>query len=200
MSLMLVALVLLAVQLFPKWDVGHGAVGWLMIGNVIGALVVIVVLLPAALWASRREQSLLRLLPGVPQGALLNRWLAGRLAGFHLSVFTLQGLMVAVISNFEVGDIFGGQALDLTLSGLVLGVPLVFTLWRNWAGAKAPAGSALGWSMLLVGGLTYTWIFWLGRPWFELAALTLLLMLPLGWWRWRVISRAPTAWPVGRLG
>ena len=49
-------------------------------------------------------------------------------------------------------------------------------------------------------GLAAAWVYWLGRPWYELAALTLLLMLPLGWWRWRVISRAPVAWPVGRLG
>ena len=203
LGLTLVALALLAVLLFPNWDMGHDIVGWLMIGIVMIGLAVTAGQLPTALWASRREQSLLRLLPGSPQGVLLNRWLAGRLAGLHLTVLTLQVLLLAVLSNFEVGDVFGGQAVELALSGLVLSVPLGFTLWRDWSGAKAPAGSAQGLlllAMLLVGGLAFAWVFWLDRPWYELAALTLPLMLPLGWWRWQVISRAPTACPVGRLG
>lgn len=54
--------------------------------------------------------------------------------------------------------------------------------------------------MAVVGGLAFAWVFWLHRPWCELAALTLLLMLPVVWWRWPVISRAPTAWPVACLG
>jgi hypothetical protein len=203
MWLMLVALALLAVQLFPNWDVGHGAVGWLMIGIVIGALVVIVVQLPAALWASRREQSLLRLLPGTPQGVQLNRWLAGRLVGVHMAVLLLQGSLMAAMSDFVDSSFFGGQAVDLALAGLVLTVPLVFTLWRSWADAKEPAGGAQGLMVvvaLAILGLAAAWVLWLDRPWFELAALTLLLTLPFAWWRWRLISRAPSAWPVGRLG
>lgn len=200
MALTWVALALMVVVLFPKWDLGHTFVGWLMLAIVMSGLGMTVGQLPTALWASRREQSLLRLLPGAPRGAHLNHWLAGRLAGVHLAVLTVQGLLLAVLSNFEVGDVVGGQALELALSGLVLSVPLGFTLWRNWAGAKAPEGSARTWPILLVGGLAYAWVFWLHRTWFELAALTLLLMLPLAWWRWRLISRAPTAWPVGRLG
>jgi hypothetical protein len=84
-----------------------------------------------------------------------------------------------------------------------VGMSLCLTHWRNWAATKAPTGSAQGLlmlAMLLVGGLAFAWVYWLHRPWYQLAAFTLLLTLPLGWWRWRVISRAPTAWPVGRLG
>jgi hypothetical protein len=195
-----VALALLVVVLFPKWDMGRTVLGLLMIGTITSGLAVTVGLLPTALWASRREQSLLRLLPGAPRGAHLNHWLAGRLAGVHLAVLTLQGMLLAVLNNFVTSDVFGGQALEMALSGLVLGMPLGFTLWRNWAGAKVPEGSARTWPIFLVGGLAYAWVFWLDRTWYELAALTLLLMLPLGWWRWSVISRAPSAWPVGRLG
>jgi hypothetical protein len=203
MGLTLMVLLLLVVQLFPDWGLGHAMVGGMMIGTVFGSLAVTLAQLPMALWASRREQSLLRLLPGVPQGAQLNRWLIGRLVGINLAVLILQGLQVAIMSLFADSNVFGGKAVALALSGLVLSVPLVLTLWRDWSGAKAPAGSAQGLlllAMLLVGGLAFAWVFWLDRPWYELAALTLLLMLPLGRSRWQVISRAPMAWPVGRLG
>jgi hypothetical protein len=203
MGVTLVVLMLLAVQLFPHWEVGQAMAGGLMLGTAFGGLAVSLVQLPAALWASRREQSLLRLLPGVPQGAQLNRWLAARLAGVHLTVLVMQGLLVLVMSGFVDSNIFGGQAGALALSALLLSVLLVFTLWRNWARAKAPAGGAQVLMMLAASaiyGLAAAWVYWLHRPWFELAALTLLLMLPLGWWRWRLISRAPTAWPMGRLG
>jgi hypothetical protein len=43
-------------------------------------------------------------------------------------------------------------------------------------------------------------VLWLERPWYELLALTLVVLASLGWWRWQRLSRWPTAWPVGRLG
>jgi hypothetical protein len=202
-GLVWVALALLVIVLFPKWNLGHTFASWLMIGAIMSGLAVTVGQLPTALWATRREQSLLRLLPGTPRGAYLNHWLARRLAGVHLAVLTVQGMLLAILNNFVTSDVFGGQAFELALSGLVVGMSLCLTHWRNWAATKAPTGDAQGMLMLamfLVGGLSAAWVLWLERPWYELAALTLLLTLPLGWWRWRVISRAPSAWPVGRLG
>jgi hypothetical protein len=155
------------------------------------------------LWASRREQTLLCLLPGVPQGARLNRWLALHLARMVLLVLALLLIVVWVLVRFANAYIHGGKYDELPLAMVVLAAPWMFLLWKNWAHARAPLGNAAGQvvlGMAVVGGLAAAWVFGLDRPWYELAALTLLLMLPLGWWRWRVISRAPVAWPVGRLG
>jgi hypothetical protein len=120
-----------------------------------------------------------------------------------MAVLTLQVLQVAVMSEFAKGDNFGGQVAELAQAALLLGLPLSFALWRDWAGVKTPAGGAQALTVVAgfaVFGMAAAWVYWIGRPWFELATLTLLLMVPLGWWRWRVISRAPSAWPVGRLG
>jgi hypothetical protein len=196
-------LMLVVVQLFPNWGTGRSMVSGLMAGIVFGGITVSLAQLPAGLWASRREQSLLRLLPGAPQGTQLNRWLALRMAGIHLAVLVLQGLLLAVMGVFASGHVFGGKAVALALSALLLSTPLVFTLWRDWANAKAPTGGAPVSTLLAsfaIFGAATTWINWLDFSRYALAALTLLVMLPLGWWRWRVIARAPIAWPVGRLG
>jgi hypothetical protein len=199
-SLVLV-LALALVAVFPDWGPRHVLAGGALIGVITSGLVAITQQLPAALWASRREQALLCLLPGVPQGARLNRWLAWRLVGTALAILALLVLVVLVLGQFANTPAFGGKASEMALSLLVLDAPLVFLLWRDWAQAQAPAGRAQGLTvMALVGTLAFAWVFWLDRTWYELAALTLLLMLPLGWWRWRVISLAPAAWPVGRLG
>jgi len=55
-------------------------------------------------------------------------------------------------------------------------------------------------AMLAAGALAAAWVLWLERPWYELLALTLLVLVPLAGWRWQRLSRWPTAWPVGRLG
>jgi hypothetical protein len=54
--------------------------------------------------------------------------------------------------------------------------------------------------MLAAGALAAAWVLCLERPWYELLALTLLVLVPLAGWRWQRLSRWPTAWPVGRLG
>jgi hypothetical protein len=204
MGLLMLVLACVLLAAFPDWKLGQ----YLALGALIGLAgsgSTAVTQLLAALWASRREQALLCLLPGAPQGARLNRWLAWRLVGTVLAIFALLLLVMLVLGRFANADTdtFGGKASELALSMLVLDAPVVFLLWRDWAHAQAPTGRGQ-WltvaAMAVVGGLAAAWVIGLGRPWFELAALTLLLMLPLGWWRWRVISRAPTAWPVGRLG
>ena len=203
LTLTLGVLMVLTVHFFPKWLLGQSLIGAVMAAFVMGGIVVSLAQLPAGLWASRREQSLLRLLPGAPQGIQLNRWLAVRLAGIHLTVLLLQGLLLAVMGEHVDSPVFAGKGVAMAWSSLLLSTPLVFTLWRDWANAKALAGGTQAFLMLaplVIFGSAATWIYWLEYPWYALAALTLLLMLPLGWWRWRVIARAPTGWPVGRLG
>jgi hypothetical protein len=202
-GLLMLVLACVLVATFPDWKLDQYIALGALFGLAGSSLTAVTQQLPAALWASRREQALLCLLPGAPQGARLSHWLAWRLAGTALANLALLLVVVLVLGPFTNTPAFGGVPREMALSMLVLDAPLVFLLWRDWAHAQAPAGRAQGLTasvMAVVGGLAFAWVFWLDRHWYELAALTLLLMLPLGWWRWRVISRAPAAWPVGRLG
>jgi hypothetical protein len=159
--------------------------------------------LPIALWASRREQALLCLLPGAPRGAKLNQWLARLLAATAMGPLVLLALVLLILGPVAHTDAFGGKNGDMALSLLVFDTPWVLLLLRDWARAPAPVGRAPGLlfvAMTLAFGLAFAGVYWLFLPWYALAALTLLVMLPLGRSRWQVISRAPTAWPVGRLG
>jgi hypothetical protein len=158
--------------------------------------------LPYALWSSRREQALLVLLPGVPQGRQLNRWLAVRFARLDIGVtLGLIGL-VAVLSSLGPPEAPFARLDDAVLGALVLGLPLALTLWRDWSRARAPSG-LLQWGVIgasvAIGTLATGWVYGLERPWYELALWTALAALPLAlglWWR---LQRLPAAWPVGRI-
>jgi hypothetical protein len=158
--------------------------------------------LPYALWSSRREQALLALLPGAPQGPQLNRWLAVRLAGLDLAV-TL-GLIGIVVSFSALASFEDRLARldDAVLAALVLGLPLALTLWRDWSRARAPSG-LLQWGVIAasvaIGVLATAWVYGYGRRWYELAVWTALVALPLALWRWRRLQHLPAAWPVGRV-
>jgi hypothetical protein len=202
MGLLMLVLACVLLAALPDWKLGQYLAFGALIG-LAGSGLTAVTHLPAALWASRREQALLCLLPRAPQGARLSHWLAWRLTGTALANMAFSMLVVQVLGRFTNSPAFGFMPSEMALSMLVLDVPMVFLLWRDWAHAQAPGGRAQGLAVLamsFVGGLAIAWVMWLHRSWYELAALTLPLMLPLGWWRWRVISRAPMAWPVGRLG
>lgn len=130
---------------------------------------------PAMLWATRREQALLRLLPGTPQGVALNRWLALQLSG-------LQALTAAPF--------------------LVLSPLAVLTLWRDWPRLGAPQGVFSTAMLPVIAGVTaaaYAWVTGSCQGAGPLALRVLPLWLALAAWRWRVLGSKPAAWPVGRL-
>lgn len=155
----------------------------------------VILALPGALWASRREQGLLMLLPGMPQGAALNRALAWRQARHCLLLWL--ALLPAVASV-----LWAGQAPPtLALLGMVL--PLGAWLWRDHARMQGPRPVTVLPPLVLclpAGALS---MFLLSRhpaalgPWaLGVLALTAALLA----WRWRVLQRLPQALPVGRLG
>jgi hypothetical protein len=201
LGLAIFLLLLLITVMIPQWQIGRGMRSGLLMGMAVQSLVV-PFQLPAVLWANRREQALLALLPGTPRGAALNRWFAGRLAALHLSVVVLQMLVITGIGRTMTLDGLELSMEHTALSGLALSPLLTLALWRDWSRAKAPAG-APQLSMFLVtmvfAVVACVWVFWLERPWYELAALTLLVMAPLACWRWRRIERLPVCWPVGRF-
>jgi hypothetical protein len=158
--------------------------------------------LPAALWASRREQALLTLLPGAPRGSHLNRWLALRLAVLDLAVVLTLMAMAWVFANLTAFEPRFVRIADAVLAALALSLPLAMSLWRDWSRARAPSG-LLQWGVVgasvAVGVLSGVWVYGLERPWQELALWTAAATVPAGAWRWRRLQRWPSAWPAGRI-
>ncbi|KQV53023.1 hypothetical protein ASC95_09640 [Pelomonas sp. Root1217] len=150
--------------------------------------------LPSMLWHSRREQALMRLLPGMPQGATLNRavaWMQLRhaLCAFALTTAGLAWLAWAAGEPALVSFAFGALPL---CTGWVLRAPTRI---------KAPTAGAtfmpvlafilMGWGMYTLNQVLHT-------PLAMLAGLSIAVSAALGAWRWRALTIAPTALPAGR--
>ncbi|MDR7270474.1 hypothetical protein J2X20_003132 [Pelomonas saccharophila] len=151
--------------------------------------------LPNMLWHSRREQALLRLLPGLPQGQALNRavaWMQLR----HVLVawaLTTAGLGLLAWAANEPGLLclaFGALPLS---TGWLLRVPARMKSPTAWA-TVVPilAFMLMGWGLYLLHRE-------LRAPLILLAVASVALSTGLGTWRWHALSAAPAALPAGRL-
>jgi len=172
--------------------VEHGRLG-IAIG--VGMMAFTAVLnLPGALWASRREQALLVLLPGMPQGAALNRALAWRMWR-HCAVLWASLLPALALLLWA-----GHEPHALAFIGTAL--PLSAWLWRDYAHMRARSPATVFVPLVLCALVGLLSIVWLSRqpaalwPW-VLGMLTLTAALLA--WRWRALARLPQALPVGRL-
>ncbi len=172
------------------------------VGIVIGlttAGLSIVFTLPKSLWVSRREQALLVLLPGMPQGRALNR----AVAVMQLRHAGIAWLATAVVTTALAWRAGNALALCVPVAALPIGV-----LWLMRAPARVGPPSA--WKDVapvfayIAAGLALM-VAVRQQPWdgFEavaaLAAASAVLSLLLGAWRWRHLAAAPTALPAGRL-
>lgn len=187
--------------LLPQWETGVALRGGVLWGLVLAALMV-GLQAAQALHASRREQALLRLLPGSPQGPALNRWLARHLTRQVVVALLTYGAVLAVVQVLFETPAGWRWSVPLLYSGLLLAPWTLLALWRDWSRAGQPAGlsqvgPALG--LLAALGLSAASIHTLGRAWWELPLLANALLLPLLVWRWRRLDHLPAAWPVGRL-
>lgn len=153
-----------------------------------------VMALPAALWHTRREQALLVLLPGLPQGAALNHALAWRQLR---QCWWTWALMLPALATV----VWAGQGLSL-LAFTAMALPMSAWLWRDASRLREPRPAAALVPMALclaAGGLS---AFLLSRwpaallPWL-LAVLVLTATLLA--WRWRRMDTLPQALPAGRL-
>lgn len=154
----------------------------------------VVLNLPGALWASRREQALLVLLPGMPRGVALNRALAWQQARHCLVLWV--GLLPAL------GLLLWAGHAPHALAFLVTALPLSAWLWRNHAHMQPARPGTAFMPMALCALLGLLSMYLLSRhpealwPWLlGMLALTAGLLV----WRWRVLLRLPQALPVGRL-
>ena len=157
----------------------------MVIGPVIG--------LSGALWGSRREQALLVLLPGMPQGAALNRALALQQMK-HFVIVCAAALPALAAMAWWVKSL-------LALTYLASALPLAALLCRDVSRLRAP-GPQVAWLYVLFVGLCLVNLL-LNRfqpalllPW---ALGMVLLTAALLVWRWRRLSQWPRALPAGRL-
>lgn len=169
--------------------------GRIGIGMGITSMAVSAVLsLPGALWQSRREQALLVLLPGMPQGAALTQAVARRQWRQCLVVW------LTLLPALAFG-IWAGLGLS-TLACVAVAVPVSAWLWRDWSRMAEPRSTSVFAPLLVsmaASGLSNAL---LGRypqallPW---AAGLVLVTAGLMTWRWRQMALLPRALPVGRL-
>lgn len=151
-----------------------------------------------AFWQTRREQALMCLLPGVPQGEALNRLLFKMLLKRHV----ITSLLLTVCTVTVIG-LFTSQWSQLGVTLVQVLPPLALLCaccgLRNYAIYKGPSaglqiltlfGSMGVYALLMLASSSG----YLGPA----ASLCLLLSAGILVWRWRVMTSAPQAWPTGR--
>jgi len=150
--------------------------------------------LPSALWASRREQALLLLLPGMPQGQALNRAVAWRQTRQLLAAWALTAALMFTLSWLS-GDWW---LACLCIVGLPMGLGW---LLRAPAALRAPTSWTAILPLLLYMGASlslYHLVKTFDLPIAPVGALGALAALAVSWWRWHTLMAAPTALPAGR--
>ncbi|SEL26629.1 hypothetical protein SAMN05216359_10710 [Roseateles sp. YR242] len=173
--------------------------------GVIGMLVNPSLSAATILFKRRREQGLLLLLPGLPRGAALNRQLARRqLTQYVLCWATGMAAVLALeaLTQFTAKD-HGGPSflIGWAFNYAALTLPLGVVQWRDWSVQRQPNNSATVLYMLAVmGGMVL--LSMLSGPLHlthvRVLALSVCLTAVLAVWRWPVVTRSASFWPVGR--
>jgi hypothetical protein len=147
------------------------------------------------LWQTRREQALLRLLPGMPQGSALNRavaWLGLRHA--------LWAALVVALLLLPLSALTGQWGL--------LWLPLTAVPWAMWsstrplAAMRMPSGLRTILPIFSYFGVAiagYLATEREGLPLVPAAVVVLVLSALWGRWRWHRLDGQPPALPAGRL-
>jgi len=150
---------------------------------------------PNMLWQSRREQALLQLLPGMPQGRALNVALA-RLQWRDF----IAGWLLTTMLLVALGAATGNQLLlCLPLAALPIAA---MTLTRRPALMRAPNAMTMvapSFIFLTLAGMLFLLARELSTPLWLLGLAVLAVSAPLLAWRWRRLVAAPAALPAGRL-
>ena len=159
----------------------------------------------AQLRRTQREQGILALLPGVPRGPRLNRWLAWQMSASFLvaasCAFALAMVLNAIADTLKPGvslDATGG--IDLALAAVLL--PQVAWQWRRWARLRSATGGAAQLPAIvpiLMGGAAMALHGMAGIGYRTEGVVLALVSAAYCAWRWARMGREPTAFPVGRL-
>ena len=154
---------------------------------------------------TQREQALLTLLPGVPRGARLNRWLAWQTSATFM-LAALCAVVVACWLNAIADAIRPGVSMTAT-GGMTFGVaaallPQVAWQWRHWARLPAANGfqqTAPVVAPILLGVAVMALHVATGVGYLAAGIALAALSLAYCAWRWWRMGAEPTAFPVGRL-
>ena len=158
----------------------------------------------AQLYRTRREQALLLLLPGVPRGARLNRWLGWQMSVlFLLSAlwgFALAGALDAFAEALSPGLVErSGGGMIAAIAAAVL--PQVALQWRTWARLRSAAASQFLPSLapFLLGGAALALHSWSGVAYLTMGIAFAVVTVAYCAWRWWRMGSEPSAMPIGRL-
>lgn len=167
-----------------------------MVIFVIGITISFLVSQQQSLHQSRREQSLLMLLPGMPRGADLNRALAVHwLIRFSMTWLVSCALLWAVIQMAKVEPWVMGLAI-VNLTGCVL-------LVRDWSAVRFANTTPMLWAMLgyVLAGGAVSWLLYRFElsPWPIMALVAVATTIALRW-RWTKLGSYRQALPAGRWG
>lgn len=203
LSLGAVAVLLTLMHIVPGW-VAENRSGLLLLVPVmmVASQIVGAYSMLGAVSATRHEQSVARLAPGIPVASILNRML-GRalLAQFALLWLGTTALTLLVSSLLGAGT---GRLLQL-LAACLFTLPAAGMLLRDYSAASG----AFAWQsglrlVLLAGAVVATLCAAVGsvdlRLWGMAGAISLAWTVAFGLWRWHVMLAAPAAFPAGRRG
>ncbi len=153
---------------------------------------------------TRKEQALLVLLPGVPRGARLNRWLGWQMSAlFVMSALwgcALAGALDVFAEALSPGAVARSGAVITQAIAAVL-LPQVAWQWRRWARLSGASGwdSLPAMTPFLLGGVVLVLHTWAGIGYLAVAIAFALAALAWCAWRWWRMGSEPTALPIGRL-
>ncbi len=158
----------------------------------------------AQLYRTRREQALLVLLPGVPRGARLNRWLGWQMSGLFVGSalwgFALAGALDAFAEALAPGLVErSGGGLTAAIAAALL--PQVAWQWRTWARQRGASGSEFLPSLgpFLLGAAALVLHSWAGAGYVAMGVAFAAVALAYCAWRWWRMGSEPSAMPIGRL-
>ena len=157
----------------------------------------------AQLYRTRREQALLVLLPGVPRGARLNRWLAWQMSAMFvisaLGGFVLAGALDAFAEALIPGVVERATG-GMTAAIAVALLPQVAWQWRSWARLRGASGREFLPSLapFALGGVALLLHLWAGVDYAPLGLAFLAAAGVFCAWRWWRMAGEPTAMPIGR--
>ena len=155
---------------------------------------------------TQREQALLVLLPGVPRGARLNRWLGWQMSGVFLVAggcgLALAGALNAFADARDPGvvsRVTGGMTAGIAAALL----PQVVWQWRRWARMRGAStgNQTLPVLVAVMSGLAILALHAITGVGYTAVGVTLAIAALLHCaWRWWRMGSEPSALPVGRLG
>ena len=192
------------VSLFLGGDMIAYVLPWIAFSTLTGLCTPALQAVPM-LRQTQREQALLVLLPGVPRGARLNRWLAWQMSASFLlaaacallAAWALDAAAEAIRPGV-VGTSTGGMSLGMAAVLL----PQVAWQWRRWARLGGTAGSAaqLPTIVPILMGIAVMGLHVLtGVGYVPVGVVLAVAALAYCAWRWTRMGAEPSALPVARL-